>query len=278
MKKVILVPLFLTFFVCTLSAQIRVAVSDFNNQTDILFLDGWERSVPDLLRANLSSINEITVLDRSRLDKVLEEQALSLSGLTDSTSIQEIGKLAGAEFILSGNVDRQAGEYVISADLIRVKTGQIQTEIVRSADRDYLDDMIEMLANNIIFRLTGKGAYKNKETFTSNSLWYWSGATILFGTAAFITNTNYKSNLEKYDSATELKDFEKFYDKANDSRNLYSTFAILGGAALIVTIIDLIDGSVENEISSGRSANVLLNNSIKLTSNDEIVFNVQINF
>lgn len=259
-------------------AQIRVAVSDFSNVSDEMYLDGWERSVPDLLRANLSTEKDIIVLDRNRLDKVLEEQALTLSGLTDTTAIQSIGKLVGAEFILAGKIDRQGSEYMISADLIRVKTGQIQTEIVRSADRDYLDDMIDMLAGNLIFRLTGKGSYKQKETYTSNSIWYWSGATILLGTAAFLSNNAYKDNLDKYDAANELKDFSRYYNRANDSKNLYSVMISLTAAAFAATVVDLIGGSVENEISSGHKANVFFKGNIQPHEENIYTLGIQVNF
>ena len=146
--------LFLFLLFNSVHAQLRIAVSDFSNKSDVLFLDAWERSVPNLLRSNLSASDQVTVLDRSKLDKVLEEQALSLSGLTDSSQVKSIGKLLGAEFILSGTIDQQNDEIVVSADLVRVKTGEIQTEIVRSYNKSHKAAMVEMLADNLLYRLT----------------------------------------------------------------------------------------------------------------------------
>ena len=270
--------LFFNVFILPLSAQIHVAVSDFVNKSNTLFLDSWERSVPDLLRANLSGNEDLVILDRNRLDKVLEEQALTLSGLTDSSAIQSVGKLVGAEFILSGTVDKQNNEYVISADLIRVKTGQVQTEIVRSADREYLDEMIAMLANNLIYRLTGTGEYQSNKTYTSNSAWYWTGATVLLGTASLITNNYYHDNLDKYGAATGLKEFDKYYNNANSSKNLYGILVTLTGAALVGTIIDFLSGDVENEINSGTKTNMSINTNFRRLDKNEISFAVQIHF
>ena len=79
------------FAIITISnGQVRIAVSDFTNKSQALFLDAWERSVPNLLRSNLSSSDQVIVLDRNKLDKILQEQALTLSGLMDSINVQSI--------------------------------------------------------------------------------------------------------------------------------------------------------------------------------------------
>jgi len=264
------------FFLTQLSfAQVRIAVSDFSNKSDALFLDAWERSVPNLLRSNLSSSDQVVVLDRSRLDKVLEEQALSLSGLTDSSQVQSIGKLLGAEFILSGTVDQQNDEIVISADLIRVKTGEIQTEIVRSLKKAYRDAMVEMLAENILYRLTGDGSYQNQKVFRSNSIWYWTGATVVLGGAALFSNSMYQENQDKYDTAEGLKEFDKYFDKTNSSKALFTGFAVSTGVALIGTVIDLMSGDGSNTIQSGRSGQSTVRSNIYVSGNE---IGIQIHF
>ncbi len=261
-----------------LFSQVNVAVSKFSNESDALYLDAWERSVPALLRSYLSDADDVVVLDRDRLDKVLEEQALSLSGLVDSSQVQSIGKILGAEFILAGKIDRQGREIVISADLIRVKTGQIQTEIVRSVNRDYKEAMVGMLANNILYRLTGQGEYQKNKMFKSNSIWYWTGATLLLSGATIATNAYQKENLDKYRSATELKDFDTYYNRANDSKNLVNVLAILAGSAAIGTFVDWLSGDDENEIKSGHAVQALIKSNFYLSDKNEIQLGFSIHF
>jgi TolB-like protein len=261
-----------------LFSQVNIAVSKFSNESDVLYLDAWERSVPALLRSYLSDADDVIVLDRDRLDKVLDEQALSLSGLVDSSQVQSIGKILGAEFILAGKIDRQGREIVISADLIRVKTGQIQTEIVRSVNRDYKEAMVGMLANNILYRLTGQGAYQKNKMFKSNSIWYWAGATLLLSGATIATNTYQKENLDKYRSATELKDFDTYYNRANDSKNLVNVLAILAGSAAIGTFVDWLSGDDENEIKSGHAVQASVKSNFYLSDKNEIQLGLSIHF
>jgi TolB-like protein len=264
------------FFLAHLShAQVRIAVSDFTNKSNALFLDAWERSVPNLLRSNLSSSDQVVVLDRSKLDKVLEEQALSLSGLTDSSQVQSIGKLLGAEFILSGTIDQHNEQIVISADLVRVKTGEIQTEIVRSRKKEFREAMVEMLAENILFRVTGDGSYQQQKVFSSNSIWYWTGATVALGGAALFSNAMYQENQDKYDGAKGLKEFDKYFDKTNSSKALFTGLAISASAALIVTVIDLLSGDESNTIQSGYSGQSAVESHIYLSGKE---IGIQINF
>jgi len=265
-------------FYSTLQAQVNLAVSAFTNKSNEMYLDAWERSVPDLLRTYLSESNEVVVLSRDRLETVLQEQSLSMSGLIDSSQVQSIGKLLGAEFILSGSIDLQNGDYVISADLIRVKTGQIQTEIVRTANRDYLDKMVEMLAGNLLYKLTATGEYKKQITFKSNSTWYWTGATLLLGGATLLTNNYYNDNLEKYRKAEHLKDFDKYYDNANTSKKLVMGFGIAAGAAALWTLVDYLRGDEENSIYSGGKSHSSLKGNIYFAGNNEITFGLQIHF
>ncbi len=278
MKYKIFIAFFILFFNQNIFSQVNVAVSHFSNESNVLFLDAWERNVPTLLRSYLSENNDVIVLDRDRLDKVLEEQALTLTGLVDSSKIQTIGKILGAEFILSGKIDKQGNSIVVSADLVRVKTGQVQTEIVRSANMEHKEAMIEMLANNLLFRLTGQGEYQKQKIFKSNSIWYWSGATLLLSGAALATNSYHDESLDKYKTATKLKDFDKFYDQANNSKNLFAVLGILAGSAAIGTLVDLLSDGEENEIRSGHTMQSSIKSNIYLTGNDEIQIGLQIHF
>jgi TolB-like protein len=262
-----------------INAQVNVAVSDFLNKSNTLFLDAWERNVPEILRSQLSANEQIIVLDRKKMDQVLEEQALSLSGLSESGSAQNIGKLLNADFILSGTIDQRNDEFVISADLIRVKTGEVQTELVRSKNKDLKNEMVDMLSNNLLFRLTGEGKYQDEIVFKSNSIWYWTGTTLFFSGAALFTNNYYNENLDKYRSASQLKEFDTYHENASISKNVMIGLASAAGIAWLGTLVDLIQGDEDNKVTSAKTQRVsAVKNNIHITGRDEIIFNVQIHF
>jgi curli biogenesis system outer membrane secretion channel CsgG len=58
----------------------------------------------DLFSAELSRLKNVTILERSKISAVLKEQALQQSGVTDPGSAAELGKLVGADAVVTGVV------------------------------------------------------------------------------------------------------------------------------------------------------------------------------
>ena len=130
------------------STQITVALGEFNNQSDKFYLDQWEQTIPDLLQTRLSESKKLITLERRKLKEVLEEQALSLTGLTDSSNVREIGTLLKSDYIIFGSINEVGSEYRIDASVVKISTGQTQSEKVVSPDREHLSQMINLLGNN----------------------------------------------------------------------------------------------------------------------------------
>jgi len=59
--------------------------------------------VSDMFVAKLVNNKFYTVIEREEISKILEEQALGLSGVIDETTAAEIGKLLGAEGLVMGS-------------------------------------------------------------------------------------------------------------------------------------------------------------------------------
>ncbi len=83
----------------------------------------------DLLRAKLItqlvSMNTIQVISRERLEELLHEQALSLSGVIDSESAVEIGSMVGIDGFLDGYASFVENQLSLTLHLIETKTGKI---------------------------------------------------------------------------------------------------------------------------------------------------------
>jgi curli biogenesis system outer membrane secretion channel CsgG len=61
------------------------------------------RNISDMLVSRLVTNQYYTVIERQELSKVLQEQALSLSGVIDEAQAAEVGKLLGAEGLIMGS-------------------------------------------------------------------------------------------------------------------------------------------------------------------------------
>jgi TolB-like protein len=108
------------------------------------------RAVSRVMLADLSSLQSLTLVERERIDLLLDEQSLALSGLIDGRSAVEIGRLTGARYLLrgeliltgqiatlgfrvldaeSGAIVAASGETAMAVDLFRLAR-EIQEELV----------------------------------------------------------------------------------------------------------------------------------------------------
>ncbi|MBX3697360.1 MAG: CsgG/HfaB family protein [Dokdonella sp.] len=82
-----------------------VGVAEFKNESGAAWWRGgvgWELS--GMLSNELSSTGSFRVVERAKLEKVLEEQNLAASGRVRSGSGAQIGKLTGADYLVMGTV------------------------------------------------------------------------------------------------------------------------------------------------------------------------------
>ena len=239
------------FWFTALPAQINLVVADFSNNSSVYFLDAWERSVPNLLRSEMARSEHIVVLDRERMDKLFEEQKLVLAGFIDSSTVQEVGQLLGAEFIITGSVDQVDRHFRIDVNLIRVKTGEVHIEKALAPDADHLQEMINLLSNNIVYFLTGKGQYRESVSIANYPTKYFLAATVGFSAAALVFNQQFRNNLKKYDENVALEKFDTYYDKANNARRVTAVMASLAGTAVIGTLWCWLKNRSTEDITAG---------------------------
>ena len=89
-------------------------------------------TLTDRLRTELFKTNKFLVLEREKMDDILEEQGFQQTGCTSSECLVEVGQLVNVNRILGGSIGRVGETYTVSVRLIDVEKGQI----VQTATRD----------------------------------------------------------------------------------------------------------------------------------------------
>ncbi len=106
MKKTILFLLVLLLAVSGFSAKRRIAVLDLEDKAQGQH-GGW-RSVgsgmADAISTGLVKSGKFNVLERSKLDKLMQEQKLGASGAVTAQSAAKIGQLLGVQYMVMGSV------------------------------------------------------------------------------------------------------------------------------------------------------------------------------
>jgi curli biogenesis system outer membrane secretion channel CsgG len=87
------------------AARPVIGVLKFQDETGALFLQGGVgRVLTNMLTNELSARPAFTVVERQKLRAVLEEQDLSQSGRVSAETSIAIGKLTGAQYLITGTV------------------------------------------------------------------------------------------------------------------------------------------------------------------------------
>jgi len=97
----------------------------------------------DMLISFMSRAEGIIFVERADLNKVLQEQRLSLSGALDDKTRANVGGLLGAKYILTGGVTVLDGALRLNAHLFEVET----TRVARSEEAEgKVDDVVKPVA------------------------------------------------------------------------------------------------------------------------------------
>ena len=108
-------------------AEPQLVVAPFQNADAHAPATGLETVLQDLLIARLSRASSVAVLDRDKINLVLKEHQLSLSGLVDPTTAAKTGKLIGADFMVQGSFNLVGGKLQVHARVVSVATAAIVT-------------------------------------------------------------------------------------------------------------------------------------------------------
>lgn len=151
--------LIMLFSAAGLWAQIpqgtKVAVMDFTLTSTNESIDS--RLITEMFQSALVNQKYFTVVERSQLEKIVGEQKLELSGLTESEQATKLGALLGAQKFFGGSISKMGSRYILIIKVIDTKTGAIESsEQVLLADLDSLLDVLPVMAERITKKLNGE--------------------------------------------------------------------------------------------------------------------------
>ena len=146
--------------------KIKIAILQIENRTSTS-VD--TQALTDSLQIEIVKKKYYLVVERNQLNKILEEQKLSLSGLTETEQVTKIGQLLGAQKIWIGSLSKFGEKYVLSMKSVDVQSGVIDfADQVYAYDSESILDTIPDLADRMIMLAKGKQVpgYQPKKKFT----------------------------------------------------------------------------------------------------------------
>jgi TolB-like protein len=111
--------------------RVRIAVFDFANS------DGtktrFDTFIADTIVTELSKYS-VTLLERKKIETLLGEQALSQTGVVDSSKALKLGTLLPVDVVVSGSYTELGNKLVINGRFIHVGTGEILSAFTSSLE------------------------------------------------------------------------------------------------------------------------------------------------
>lgn len=102
-----------------------------------LSVDEGEKNIGELLSAQITEVlqqkGELTVIDRTRLERVLEELHLGSSALANDQTRLKLGKLVGARYMIFGGYQVLAGRIRIDIRMVDVETGKVLKAVQKTS-------------------------------------------------------------------------------------------------------------------------------------------------
>jgi TolB-like protein len=83
-------------------------------------------SLSDILREQLWKTGRFRVVDRNNMERIMKEQGFQLSDCTSKECAVKVGQLLGVEEMVTGNVTLLGKTYIISVQMTKVETGEIE--------------------------------------------------------------------------------------------------------------------------------------------------------
>jgi serine/threonine protein kinase len=107
------------------AAQPSLAVLPFSNLSKDPKFANLETGVEDALTQSMVESGRFRTVERSQLDRVMNELNLNRGEYVDPATAQKIGRLIGAQYLVVGSLQVWQGQIRLNARLIRVETGEV---------------------------------------------------------------------------------------------------------------------------------------------------------
>jgi len=186
-----------------------IAIMEFDNfsvgkyQEELGFLT---KGIADFFEADFSKFSDLKVVERDKVDFILNEIAMSESGKVSSSTAIQVGKLLGAQVMVFGNVTQLDGKKCkMLVKAVKVETSEIIATVEKEGKPDYFKmekELVKELAAKLDMTLSDE----------TNAM------LDAGGTDSFDAATLYSKGLlymDKYDYKKAYDFFKLAYEKDN---------------------------------------------------------------
>ncbi|WP_044184944.1 CsgG/HfaB family protein [Hyalangium minutum] len=102
-----------------------VAVLYFDNNTGDSSLNVLQKGFADMMVTDLSAVEQLQLVEREKLQAIIDEQKLQRSKYFDAKTAVKLGKLVGAQYAVSGSFQAMEPQLRIDIKMFDLQTGNV---------------------------------------------------------------------------------------------------------------------------------------------------------
>ncbi len=202
--RIFLSSLLIIAFSIQLHASKIVGVTAFSNLSRQKSLNWLQVGIADSISYKLRNIKDYIVIDRTNVDKVLNEIRLGQSGFINEKLAKQAGKALNADILVVGNFQVYGKRVRIHAKLVDVESHKILKQVQATGTMDDIFDLQDKIAFNIIkdqdVSITDEIRDRMRKNYTKNL----SAYEYFSKGQKFYYQTNYREAIKLFKKAVSI--------------------------------------------------------------------------
>jgi len=194
------------------------------------------KSITEIFTTKLVNSGYFDVVERNRLESLITEKKLQLSGLVAIDKAVRAGKILAVDKIIIGTVNKLVEEIFLNVSVIEVNNTKIEyaDKYIYSSDLEFVSET-EFLAGRVIGKMVGQKPILTQKIYPYK--WYGIGSLALSAStlvAGIYFNSQLKSNLNERNSSMDMTKREEYDNNAKKYRD-YRLFSYISAGVFAVT-------------------------------------------
>jgi TolB-like protein len=132
--------------------KIKIGIIEFQSLNEEAKKDILGKVFSEVLTTSFVNSEAFKIIEREQIEKVVKELQLTQSGIIDTSSVKQIGKMVGADAILTGSVIKFGEDLRVDARIIDVESGIILNaeKTMGNADLKSISMMADLIVQNLV--------------------------------------------------------------------------------------------------------------------------------
>jgi len=128
--------------------SVTVAIIDFESKAP--GNPDLGQQLGDVLTARLSIYDQFRLVERKKLQELLQEHQLNLSGMVETEQATKVGKMLGARIMVFGRAFTVDRDLYLVAKIVGTETSLVKGVIVKGKLESNLSDIIDQLVDKLV--------------------------------------------------------------------------------------------------------------------------------